>query len=262
MTVYIEYLFINNLIINFILVKTSAIISRSKTTILSKGFSSLTGACFSIILPKINNFLLPLIKLLIAMLLPIISIKYKNIKNYIFCFTTFMFFIFFIGGALSVIKEFFNINQNSKFYLLIELIIVAIIMLFGYIYSVKINRNKKVYPYVYDCLINIGGNVYKTSGFIDTGNQSYYKETPIIFCDKNLSKIIEKDTVNHITYMSNITTIAGKTDLKIIKNANLLIYYGKDRHIHKNVVLGLTNRKLKYDLFLNPDVINGGHNAW
>ena len=64
-----------------------------------------------------------------------------------------------------------------------------------------------------------------------------------------------------VTYTSNVTTMAGKTDIKIIKDANLLIYYGKDRHIHKKVVLGLTDRKLKYDLFLNPDVINGGRNA-
>lgn len=261
MTVYIEYLFINNLLINFILLKTSANIARSKTTFLSLSISSLIGAIFSIILPFTNNFLLPFIKILIGLLLSLISIKYSNFKNYICNFISFMVFTFFLGGALIAIEEIFNINHQSKFYLLIQFVPVTIIAIFGYVYVLRIRKNKNLYPYVYDCLINIEGNAYKTSGFVDTGNQAYYRETPIIFCNKNLSKKIEMDLNKVVTYSSNITTMAGSCNIKIIKDVNLLIYYDKDKHIHKNVVLGLTNRKLKYDIFLNPDVINGGRNA-
>ena len=158
-------------------------------------------------------------------------------------------------------EEIFKINHNSNIYLFIQLIPVTLIATFGYAYSIKIKRNLNIYPYVYDCLINIGNKVYKISGFIDTGNQSYYKDVPIIFCDKILSKKIEKDIKRGVTVSSNVTTMAGFCSVKIIKDVNLLIYLSKNKHIHKSVVLGLTDRKLNYDLYLNFDVINGGRYA-
>ena len=80
MTIYIDIVLLENLVINYILILSTAIISKTKINYISILISSIVGSLYAVInyMAKIDSFLNFFIKIIISVIM--IMISFPNIK--------------------------------------------------------------------------------------------------------------------------------------------------------------------------------------
>ena len=120
----------------------------------------------------------------------------------------------------------------------------------------KLKRKIEVDKLVYDCDIYVGTKVIKCKGFLDTGNRVFCSNMPVIMCSKEISKKISLEQNHRVTYALKLTTVAGETTVNVIENVEVLIYFSKEKHIHKKVGLGLTDRCFLSEVILHPSLFD------
>ena len=92
MEVYVEYVIIDNLIIDFLLLKLSTKTAQVRSSLTRLILSSVIGTAVAVIMPlfSINSVLQVIIKLLLSITMCLISAKTDNLKKHLI---NFLFFI-------------------------------------------------------------------------------------------------------------------------------------------------------------------------
>ena len=256
MVVYVEYVFINNLITDYALIRSALLLPGNNSKKLRVLLVAILGAILAVILPFIKTGILPLYKIIVGITLGLLSIKKGSIKEYVKIIGALFLFTFFIGGFLIGIRNIFNIKTDSATYLPIQLVLVLIIVAFSTIIFIRAKRKNEVDKFIYDCTVLVGERTIDCKGFLDTGNRVFSGVTPVVICSKEISKTIDLAQVDGVTYPLKLTTVAGITTVKAIENVEILIYFSQKKHIHKKIVLGLTDSTFISDVILHPSLID------
>ncbi len=274
MQVYIEYVILDNLIIDYLLLSLSLRVSNAKTNKLRLISSSVLGTVIAVIIPllKLGNLYLLMIKILLAFLMCYIAGSYLTIKKYIITLGCFLGFTFLSGGLIIAIfyladidfyKD-YNFNYDSVFPIGLTILIMYFLYVFLKRLILKLFKIKSINPFIRKCIVVVKGKRLSVMGFIDSGNRLYDAKTglPIIVGSNNLFlkinglNIALKDAGDVL-----IKTVNGKSLIKIYFVDKLLIYNGQNVNIYNNVLLGRSNSDflddVKYDLLLNPSLIEG-----
>ena len=258
MTVYIELVFINNFIIDFMLLKCSTVISKARTSIWQLLFCAIFSAIGTILMPFVSkNALLWLIKIIFGFLIVLFAVKNESFKKYLFTTVIFFAFTFFTGGMLIGLSNIFNVNTNNLIFIYLEFVPVTLIGLICIKIINKVYRKKNVINFLYECEILIDDIFIKTDGFLDTGNNVYKNFVPIVFCSKSITKKIKSKIAKLKTDTINLKTVTGVGQIKVILNAKIKIYSHIDKHIYFNVGLALTDNNFKAGVILHPSIIKG-----
>jgi len=255
MTVYIEYVLIDNFVIDYLLLKATFALTKTRA---KKGrllFCSFLGASFALVYPLItvHPLFLTVIKLLTGMLLTLIANEYTGVKHYYKCTVIFLFLTFSTGGVVTGVFELFNINASSE--LSIALMILPVyVALKGVLYVVAhIRKNKAVTENIYPCELVLGNKMVTTDGFVDTGNALYDGENPVIICERKIMLKLFGDEIPKIKRVDCVT-VSGKTTLMAVELTAVKIYYGGSPNIIKGVTLAVTDQKIGtgYGVILHP----------
>lgn len=280
MTIYIDVVLIENLLMNYIILFATAIILKLQVKQIRLITGSLVGAIYTIIsyvsgLKIYSNFFL---KLILSIIIIYISFNPKNLKKLlkftlIFYLTSFVF-----GGAtfalIYVVKpqELLKnngliLNVKSLRIIFISAIIAFIIIIIGF----KIVKNKISAKDMYcDIEIKINNKKIETKAMIDTGN--FLKEpitnTPVIVVEHTLLyECIPKEILNHIEnilggdfseipdnirkeYISKLKVIPfsslGKQNgmLLGIKPEGVIIKNEEEEKENNNLIIGIYNKSL------------------
>lgn len=254
MIVYVEYVFIDNLVIDYLIFKLTFYIVGVNYKKWQVILCSILGGAFALIYPllSVNATLLSIIKVLFGIFLVSISAKYKSLKE--FYLTTILFFslTFFMGGVVSGIFSLFNIpiEETSIALMIIPCYAVSklIFSLVGFFY-----KRKDVAPYIYVVELKIFNYSYKLRGFLDTGNGVYSKNCPVIFCERNLfNKLLKKATAENLKNIKkiNIQTVTGEKNFMSIKLTSLTLIFSDKLNIYNNVILAVSDKSIGngYDL--------------
>ncbi|MBO7186970.1 MAG: sigma-E processing peptidase SpoIIGA [Clostridia bacterium] len=166
-------------------------------------------------------------------------------------------FIYFILKTILIllIKFFVNLlNLKTE----IEFFLLYLLVIFSLNFSIQvilINGKKSIVKkrFVYKTRLIIGENSYDCLGFLDTGNQVYDGVFPVVLCGKKLSQKIKNGTILVDTYVLKLTTAIGVGQVKLIKNAKILVENLTNNY--KIVSVGLLDKSLKSDLLLHPDLL-------
>ena len=96
MAVYLEYVFLDNFIIDCILITLARKGLKLQTKKLRTTLSALFGATVAVLLPllKLGVAIGFALKMPIGLLIVLLSGKFRNIKEYVKCFYLFLFFTF------------------------------------------------------------------------------------------------------------------------------------------------------------------------
>ena len=209
---YIDLFFIFNVIMDYIIIMSTNILLKRRTSYIRMILSSLIGGISSLVLfTSLNKIVIEIVSIVIMVL---ISFGYKGIRYLI----NNILYMYILSTLLGGIIYLFNIKvSNSMFltYLIIIVISIEIMILY-------IKENKKIK--------NTYNNYYKVDiyfkdkekisliGFLDTGNNLYdpYKKRPIILVDKKYQK---EDKFILVPYH----TINGEGLLKCIKPEKVYI---------------------------------------
>ncbi len=246
MKIYIDLFFLLNLIMDCIIIISTSILLKRKTSTIRIILSSLLGGISSLLLfSNINKILLEVISIILMVLIAFGYNKIRYIiKNIIY--------VYLLSTLLGGIIYLFNIKvSNNVFLTYLIIIIISIEVLILYIKEIK--KMKNIYNNYYKVDIYFKDKEkISVIGFIDTGNNLYdpYKKRPIILLSK---KYIRDDNYILVPYY----TTNGEGLLKCIKPDIIFIegigYKG-------NILIGFSDSpKLidGVDVILHKDIMKG-----
>lgn len=259
MTVYVEYVFLDNFFIDFFILKlTIKIVGKtcSKRRIL---LSSFLGGIEALTYPLINYyipFLLP-IKITFGLLLTAVLGGYKKMKEYYIVSAVFFFLTFAVGGAIFGVFSLFDIPFDKEICIALMILPVYVLIkifegIIGFIY-----KNKKTVNNLFDCELNLNGKILKLVGFFDTGNNLYDGDSPVIIVEKKTALKLIGDSFYKIKFKKiSVNTVSSSEKLTSFKLTELKIYFGQVENIYNDVTVCVSNKKIGnfYGVILHPDL--------
>lgn len=280
MTIYIDVVLIENLLMNYIILFATGVILKVKIKHIRLLLASLVGAIYTIIayisnLRIYSNFFL---KLILSLVIIYIAFNPKSVKK--LCKFTLIFYLtsFVFGGAafalIYIVKpqeilrnNTLELNSSSLKVILISAVIAFVICIIGF----KIVKNKISAKDMY-CTIRIKLNEkeIETKAMIDTGN--FLKEPitniPVIVVEHTLLyDCMPKEILNHLEdilggdfsqipqnikeeYMPRLKVIPfsslGKQNgmLLGIKAEVIIIKNEEETETKENIIVGIYNKSL------------------
>ncbi len=211
MTIYIDIVIIENLIMNYIILCATGIVSKNKIRHLRLIMASLLGAIYSVvaymkILEIYSNIVL---KILLSVIIVYIAYNPQTVKKLWKTLVMFYLVSFVFGGVafslIYIIKPQDIIMKNGLFlgtYPLKTIILGAIVAFAIIIIAVKIIRKKfTTKDMICDIEIMLNNKKINTKALIDTGNmlKEPITNTPVVVVEKILLyKCIPKEILNNI----------------------------------------------------------------
>ena len=280
MTIYIDVVLIENLLMNYIILFATGVILKIKITHIRLILASLVGAIYTIIayvsgLKIYSNIFL---KFILSLIIIYIAFNPKNVKK-LFKFTLIFYLTSFVfGGAafalIYIVKpqdilknNGLILNSDSLKVIFISAIIAFVIITIGF----KVVKNKISAKDMY-CNISIKLNhkEIETKAMIDTGNllKEPITNTPVIVVEHTLLyECIPKEILNHLEnilggdfskipenikeeYMPKLKVIPfsslGKQNgmLLGIKAEEVIIKNEEENKSTENVIIGIYNKSL------------------
>ena len=266
MEVYAEYVIIDNVIIDYMLVFLARKSLKLKVNALLCLLAAAIGAVSACIMPllRINAGFLLIIKFFTGILMIAVSGKFRRIKEFVFCFYLFLFYTFAFGGGVIAVFGLLGIEIDAWSYaspVPLGIIVGSAFALFlgAYRLTVKLYERKQTLDFVYKCEFTVGGKTFSASGFIDSGNRLTYgkKRSPIVLCSPSMrAKLIKSGALDFVFWDSvRFSTAGGKSCMKVYPLERFLIYNGAFANIIGNVMIGLPVGDVgddDYDLILSP----------
>lgn len=269
MVVYVEYVFLDNFIIDFMLIilaRKSFKLRIDKVRVLSSAFF---GASVAVIMPilRLSVAISFVLKMPIGLTIVLLSGKFRNLKEYVKCFYLFLFFTFLSGGAVTAVfwglgLSFDPINyaHGSEIPLFLILLVVLCAYLFAQKIVKEIYKRKTVFNFLMKCQVEADGKTFDFLGFLDSGNSLCYKNTdsPIILCSQKTCEKLKFDGAlrNGVYDVVTVKTVSGASIIPLYKIQKFLIYNGDVPNILYNVMLGVVKGGFssgeEYDLLLSP----------
>lgn len=258
MKVYLDYIFIENFLIDFILLKETSMLAKEKTKnrflVLSSIISSAYVLLMVVLKVEILNYLIS--KILLAVVITYISFKPDIFKKYIRLLILFFAVSIINVGTVEVITNLLGINQIDGIqkvtiyisgFLISKLIIIDLWKIY------KLNLKSK--SLIYDVTLKMGKKKYKYKAFLDTGNNvySYHNDLPIVFAeikDENQIKILD----NMQSFEINTITLSNKTQKRAYLFNNVEIFKeGKTWYVDMGIVFEQSkfSKNNQYDMILN-----------
>ena len=232
MTVYIDILFLENFILNFIILYATGLISKHKIKFIKIALGSIVGAVYVIITYLIENkvYLNILFKFILSIVIVYIAFTPKTIKEMLKMIILFYLTSFVFGGAALGVIYMINSGKISiqngiiiGSYTLRTIFIGAIIAFAVTILAFKFVKTKiSKKDLLCNITIKINGKEIKTKAMIDTGNMLKEPITniPVVVVEHTLLKeIIPKEILEN---MDNILAGDFKEIPEEIQNEYML----------------------------------------
>ena len=230
--VYIDVLFVVNLIINYILLKACCIFSGLRCNNYRVILGAFIGACYAVLIffPDFSVIYSTICKMLISMLIVAASFPFYSIVSYIKALLIFYVVSFGFGGCVLGIFYFSDVGarlgaiySNGILYFNLPWTILAVsgalffvaIKLFSY-FSGKVYKSQGLRKKLY---LSYGENTAEVTALMDTGNSLIDPVTlvPVIIVEYKLLKNIFSDSIkatldrignDNITWI--MSEVAGK----------------------------------------------------
>lgn len=225
--IYIDILFVINLIINyFILLATTAILHR-KDARWRLFLGAMLGALYSVFIffPSLDILYSSLAKFVFSLSIVIVAFKFKSLLEYIKLLACFYFITLAFGGIIFALFLFFSppgmVWQNGVFYFNISPLLLIISSIVCYtIISITLRLLNRDSPNnaIYRLTIETDSGKVEIIALLDTGNAlvDTISNSPVIIAEYNeIEKIIPKN-IRSVFYTdmlgNNNTDIISKCD--------------------------------------------------
>ncbi len=255
MTVFIEYVLIDNFVIDYLLLSLSLRIVGVKTSRLRLILSAGLGAVFSLVYPLFDFivFIEIAIKLLFGLLMVIIVAKYKSGKS---CYLTAVIFnalTFLTGGIILGVGYMLSINLSSELSVALMILPVLAIVRFIKSLAVFLKTRNRINQYSYKVFIEVLGKNVSGVGFLDTGNCAFDGVNPIVFCTKDMVNNFIALGIIIPMYRINVKTVTGSLDNLSFKADKFIICLGQDKYEFNSVTVCVSkNLPMGIDVLIHP----------
>ena len=280
MTVYLDIIFLENIVINYILLYVTGVISKSQIIQRRLLLGTLFGATYSIIyyLFKLKIYSSFITKIVLSIVIIYVSFNSSNLKDLLKKVLLFYLASFVFGGATIAIIYMVN-SQNITIlngvlvgnYTIKTILIGIIIAYFTVIFAFKIIKSKiSKNDLICEILVTLNNKKIKTKALIDTGNllKEPITNLPVVVMEHTLLyDVMPKDILNNTEKIlggdfSEIQeNIKDEYSLKLkvipfsslgkqngmllgIKGEDLTVYLKDEIKIIDKVIIGIYNKSL------------------
>ena len=264
MTVYIEYVLIDNFVIDYLMLKATFATTAKRY---SKGrlfLCAFLGAIIAITYPllQVHSIILISVKVCSGLLIILLANSYKSTKELYVNAMLFFAYTFLTGGAIIGVFNILGLNASSELSVATMIIPVYIVLSFARAIINYVYRRKDVLTATVNVEMTAFGKTILARGFIDTGNGVYDKDSPVIFCDKHIFKQFLSGDLGQIKLKKiNIFTVNGNSEKTAFKLQEIKIYYGQEPNIYSNVTTCIVDGVGDgYDVILHPALIGKCNN--
>ena len=253
MVIYIEYAFLENFILDFILLYVSLKASRGNARLWRLLCSAMLGGVFAVIFPifPLNEWGRYALKWATGFLLCFLAfgeIKSKNAwgryaLNCLFFFSS----TFFFGGALTAL----HVEKST---LLLDFLLLSVFFL---ILVCLVYKKRAVERFLYDCKIKIGEKQTSVQGFYDTGNLATFENIPACFLSPEFTYLAVDaygETLKKQRQKMKISTLSGEREISLFLG-EIEITTAKGR-VKRQVYFALFENSVKreYKLILHSQI--------
>ena len=203
MTIYLDYIFIENLLIDYILLKETSYIARRPVLNKHLLISAIIGSIYIVLMLylKLQELNYLICKLLLATVMIYIAFRPKKANEYIKLIGVFILISVINVGTITVITNLLSLKSITG---LLQIFVYVISLLLSRIFTKYMwkvyKQNIKDNDLIYEVRFKVNNKIYKYNGFLDTGNNvfSYTYDVPVIFAevvdDEILCNINEKES--------------------------------------------------------------------
>ncbi len=223
MTIYVEQSFLQNFIIDYLLLKLSLKIYNYKTKKINIILAAILGSVISLIAPLIYSVYSILLKIILSILMCIIISPTFKIKQVISVFLSFLLSTFMFGGislmAQNSISQFNNKQLNLPYFYVLVLSILAFYLIV--LISKKIYKRKTATKFEYTVTLFSESASLKAQAFLDSGNLLTDNNEPVILIDSlTFLKLYPNESLSEVL-LKKINNLSMKnTHILKIKNIN------------------------------------------
>ncbi|MBQ7236232.1 MAG: sigma-E processing peptidase SpoIIGA [Clostridia bacterium] len=256
MTVYIEYVIIDNLVIDYLMLKATFALTGLDFKRGRLFLCAFLGAMVALIYPLIEIAIIStLIKILSGFLITLLATNYRSKKEYFIVTALFFCYTFLTGGAIMGVYSVLGIDYSSEYS--IALMVLPVYLILRIVSSVIkfIYRRRHVVSATFNVTLCVGENKVSGKGFFDTGNALYDGDSPVIVCGKRFAKnLIGKDFYKVKMKKIKVNTVSGGTENIAFRLDELVIYIWDEPNIFNNVTLCVAGVGVGegYDVILHP----------
>lgn len=264
MKIVIEYVLLENLLINLIVLKTTALLSKGNGRLFF--LSAFLGACLTVVLPmffmtKLGYFLVEIGVVLISVCM---SFKFSTIKKFFYLFCSYFISLFVYGGACFFFEKLLGIES-----LLVVLAVLVVVFFVVKFLISRYKRKRSVENFCYDVEIDTNGSKTICKGFLDSGNLLYdplsakpvslvnFKVFSSIFKHVELSDILmrtKKIKDIKFAHFINFKTLNCDSQILVFEIDKMAV----GNKIFENVMLGLSlqnfNQAFGSDMILHNNI--------
>ena len=216
MVVYVEYVLLENMLLDSMLLYLSIRAVREKPSQKALWCSSFLGAVFALLFPlfSLHDFW----KFPFGFLLVLLCFPWKNCQNqYRKVFPSlawFLAFSFLFGGVLTALHSYFSFALIPIFTVVGFFILSTISLHF----IRKIYEKRTISKYLYDCVIVAQERQKSVLGYLDSGNLASKGELPVCFISPEVfyELFIEKRQGQVFDEMK-IATVSGEKRVRLYK---------------------------------------------
>ena len=250
MIIYIECVLFNNLAIDCLMLYLSLLTLKRKIKLWRIFLSAVIGAVYALFSPLIEFTGDIVIKIAIAFIMCLITVKILSFKKLIILFIVFIGYSFAFGGVIiglmnlwQPFRETMSNPSNINIGLMSTIFIITLAfcrIVFQLIQKKHISEGnvKKV-------IINQEKKIIREQAYYDSGNTLYYKGIyPVIVMDESLK--CEDKAVGHI----NIDTICGNKNTEVFKLEKVTV----DNRIYDSVYCVFNKLNSGYKILLHNDI--------
>lgn len=261
MTVYIEYVILDNLIIDYILLKTTFFALKKEHKKTRLFFSAVLGALFALFYPlyAFKGILEMLIKTLFGVVLVLVSNNYKCFKEGLMAVITFTLITSLYGGFTYALFNFLGLSESTE--LSIALMFLPVLAIYKLIKSVIeiTGRKKEISSLTFSVEISFNGKTQKCKGFLDTGNLTYIENTPVIFISSSMAlSVIDIAKMKNLKKIS-ISTVSGEREHYAFRLDEFKVFYHGKQNIYNSVWACIVQGEqfVDYDIIFGSAFIKG-----
>lgn len=268
MSVYIEYAVCDNLIVDYLLLRSTFFLIGQKVKKTRIFLTAILGTVTAVTLPLcpilkwIKNFL----KILLAVVMIFLCGEYKSVRGYFLTLGIFLALTFVSGGATIAIFYALDmsyvingtISYDAELPLSVIILTVFIITKLCLKLGKTLYKKKSIFPFLRKCELKIKGKTFFLTGFIDSGNRLFEKKTGypiIVIAEKNFYKTEIYSYVGKPYSKVSFSTVAGQGEM-LVYSVDEIVIYAEEKIVYNYVFLGvgLAEYKDEYDLILHPAI--------
>lgn len=220
MQVYIEYVIINNLLINALILTLTLRFLRGKVSRIAVFIASAIGTLYAVFLPLCDVLGLFVFKIILALIMVAITVGRCTFKRYISATAIFFALTFAMGGITQGSAALFDLNLSDTNSSLVPFFVglAGLIVLFAqkliYKHVVLARRRSR---YEDNIVLCANGKEVLCKAYYDSGNKLYYRNKPTIIIDRSVAlELCAQGGLNSLKDSAEIDTVTGKRNLSVL----------------------------------------------